>query len=148
MPHEHQHRGAHPSHPTDEHGQDSCGYKLGEFAAKHMAGIESGLQVVLDAANLGHTVLGTKAMTSVTKAIHKTGIPQWTPAMPRRGSLKVTQEKQKEETLKVVYFPSCINQTMGLAKGAPVKNTVIEEMSELLHKAGYEIIYPKNMKGD
>lgn len=127
--------------------KNPAGYKLGEFAAKHMSGIESGLQVVLDVANIGHTVLGTKAMTAMTEAIHKTGIPQWNAAMPRRGSLKVTHEAQKKETLKVVYFPSCINQTMGLAKGAPVKNTIIEEMSELLHKAGYEIIYPKNMKG-
>src|SRR3712207_7878086 len=48
--------------------------------------------------------------------------------------------------LKVVYFPSCINQTMGLAKGAPVKNTVVNEMVSLLNKAGYEVIFPQDRK--
>ena len=45
----------------------------------------------------------------------------------------------------MVYFPSCINQTMGLAKGAPVSNSVVDEMCSLLNKAGYSVIFPKGM---
>ena len=47
---------------------------------------------------------------------------------------------------KVVYFPSCINQTMGLSKGSPVKNTLVDEMVQLCHKAGYEVIFPEGLE--
>ena len=44
---------------------------------------------------------------------------------------------------KVVYFPSCINQRMGAAKG---ERPVVEEMMELLGKAGYEVVFPERME--
>ena len=53
---------------------------------------------------------------------------------------------QQPSELKVVYLPSCINQTMGLTKGALVKQPLVKETCALLHKAGYEVIFPKNMK--
>ena len=128
----------------------STGYKVGEYAANHMAGIKSGLRVVLDVANLGHTVLGSSIMTGVCKGIHKTGIPLWTTAMPRSvkqpKQSRMPRENSSKLPLKVVYFPSCINQTMGLAKGAPVKNSLVDETCKLLNKAGYEVIFPKGME--
>ena len=130
--------------------QDSkMGYKVGNFAANHMKGIKSGLRLVLDVANLGHSLIGSSAMQGICNGVHKMGIPLWTPAMPRKfsqpapGSIRPSQ--QSTDDLKVVYFPSCINQTMGLAKGAPVKNSVVDEMCALLNKAGYSVIFPKQM---
>ncbi len=122
-------------------------YRVGKFAGEHMAGIKSGLRGVLDLANFGHTVLGTSAMSKVTEGLHQVGIPLWTPAMPRKEKQpKASDLKQPQSELKVVYFPSCINQTMGLAKGAPVKNSLVDEMCQLLQKGGYEVIFPQNMK--
>lgn len=47
---------------------------------------------------------------------------------------------------KVVYFPSCINQMMGLPKHHhAVDKPLVEEMVSLLAKAGYEVIFPENM---
>ena len=46
----------------------------------------------------------------------------------------------------MVYFPSCINQTMGLSKGSPVKNTLVDEMVQLCSKAGYEVIFPEELE--
>ncbi|MBQ4223485.1 MAG: FAD-binding protein, partial [Prevotella sp.] len=37
---------------------NKLGYQVGEFAANHMAGIKSGLRVVLDVAHLAHVTLG------------------------------------------------------------------------------------------
>ena len=49
--------------------------------------------------------------------------------------------------MKVVYFPSCINQTMGLTKRhSPVHQPLVNEMTELLHKAGYDVIFPEVME--
>ena len=46
---------------------------------------------------------------------------------------------------KVVYFPSCINQTMGLPKHSPVEQPLVNKMISLLQKGGYEVIFPKEM---
>ena len=123
------------------------GYKAGEFAANHMAGIKSGLRVVLDVANLGHSVLGSSLMTSICNGMNKMGLPLWTTAMPKPiKQPKATALNRDISPLKVVYFPSCINQTMGLAKGAPVKNSLVDETCRLLNKAGYEVVFPEGMK--
>ena len=140
---------------------DNCaaGYKVGEVAANHMTAIENGLRGVLGLANFGHTILGTSAMKGIANALHKAGLPLWAPSMPKAkrvnqkklaGPNVITDANRKQEDdhkLKVVYFPSCLNQTMGLAKGAPVKRSVIEEMCALLNKAGYEVIFPERMSG-
>ena len=130
--------------------QDSkMGYKIGNYAADHMKGIKNGLRMMLGVANLGHSVIGSSAMQGICNGIHKMGIPLWTPAMPRKfsqpkpGSMRHAQKSKID--LKVVYFPSCINQTMGLAKGAPVSKSVVDEMCSLLNKAGYSVVFPKHM---
>ena len=125
--------------------QGSIGYRTGAFAARHFAGIKSGLRLVLDTARLGHNVLGSQAMNGIAGAMHRAGLPLWTPAMP--GSARQPRAgRVGEGDLKVVYFPSCINQTMGLSKGAPVKNTLVDEMVQLCNKAGYEVIFPEGLE--
>ena len=123
----------------------SMAYRLGDSAAKHLAGVKGALRGVLRVANLGHTVLGTTAMNGIARGMHKAGTPLWTSAMPRAAS-QPKEGSVGNAGLKVVYFPSCINQTMGVAKGAPVKNTLVDEMVQLCQKAGYEVIFPKGMK--
>ncbi len=140
----------------------SLGYKAGDFVANHFAGVKSALRPVLSLANFGHSLLGTKAMSGITKGLHNAlGIPLWTPAMPKSYQLQAT-ELQATSTMqhnsaalvarssvtrnyKVVYFPSCINQTMGLAKKSSVEQPLVNKMVSLLQKAGYEIIFPKDM---
>ena len=140
------------------------GYRMGEFAANHMAGIKSGLRFVLDVAHLGHVTLGPKLMTTVCRTMNKMGMPLWTTAMPRKKrqpkpsdltqfiierslphASRSTHDAQQNPS-KVVYFPSCINQTMGLSKEAPVERPLVDELCQLLHKAGYEVIFPEGME--
>ena len=124
------------------------GYRVGEFAANHMGGIKKSLRVVLDVAHLGHVTLGSKAMSSVCRGMNKMGLPLWTTAMPKKKKQPKPGShvgKAEKEDLKVVYFPSCINQTMGLSKEAPVEHPLVDEVCHLLNKAGYEVIFPENM---
>lgn len=120
----------------------SLGYKAWNMAADHFHGTKNGIRAVLHLANLGQTVLGTSAMSGVCKTLHKAGIPLWTPAMPKAYS--VPDIPQKEEKLKVVYFPSCLNQMMGNPKKSDSRKPLAEEMVSLLNKAGYEVIFPEN----
>ena len=125
----------------------SLGYKAGDFVANHFAGVKSSLRPVLSLANFGHSVLGTKAMSSITKGMHNVlGVPLWTSAMPKAYSIDKSQLSTVNCQLnKVVYFPSCINQTMGLPKKPPVKQPLVNKMISLLQKGGYEVIFPKDM---
>ena len=124
----------------------SAAHAAGEFAARRFAGLKSTLRPVLTMADATHRVLGTRAMTTMTRGLHALGVPQWLPSMPRAyrvpGVLKTTPVAEPD---KVVYFPSCINQTMGLARETPVEEPLAEKMVALLRKAGYEVIFPENM---
>ena len=141
---------------------NSVGYKVGEFAANHMAGIKSGLRMVLDVAHLGHITLGPSLMSSVCRGMNKMGLPLWTTAMPKKHrqpkksdltqfiieSLPKanSQEPMANSPLKVVYFPSCINQTMGQSKGGGKIHDLVDEVIQLNAKAGYETIFPEGME--
>ncbi len=126
----------------------SLGYKAGDFAANHLAGIKDALRPVLTLADTAHAVMGTKAMSAVTKAMHDTlKVPLWTPAMPKAFHIdKGLEASQPESRDKVVYFPSCINQTMGLQRKSPEEAALVNKMVSLLNKGGYEIIFPKGME--
>ncbi len=134
------------------------GYQVGEFAANHMAGIKSGLRVVLDVAHLAHVTLGPSLMTSVCRGMNKMGLPLWTTAMPKKKrqpkpsdltqfiiERSIPKHEEEHKDLKVVYFPSCINQTMGLSKESKVKHALVDEVIQLMAKAGYEVIFPEGM---
>ncbi len=132
----------------------SAGYKVGRWAADHLAGVESGLRLTLDVANVAHKVIGDKGVTYLGKVLHKAGLPLWTPSLPKAFRMKEMAPVPSER--KVVYFPSCINQTMGVTSshgdgGAgtpslPVK-PLVDTMVELCTRAGYEVIFPEGMKG-
>ncbi len=135
------------------------GYQVGEFAANHMAGIKSGLRVVLDVAHAAHVTLGPTLMTTVCRTMNKMGLPLWTTAMPKKHrqpkksdltqfiiEKSIPQHEEEHSPLKVVYFPSCINQTMGQSKQDGKKHDLVDEVIQLMAKAGYEVIFPEGME--
>jgi len=137
--------------------QGSFGHAIGKFAAKHFSLIKNILRPVLSIANFAHNILGTKILTFFAKAMHNVlHLPLWTPAMPKSFSLSPNPSpKERGATpppfgegmgaVRVVYFPSCINQTMGLEANSPETQPLVNKMLSLLDKAGYEVIFPKNM---
>lgn len=122
----------------------SIGYKTGDFVANHFAATKAGLRPILYLADTAHKLLGSKSMGAIGKGLHRLGLPLWTAAMPK--PYYPHRIEQREKPLKVVYFPSCINQTMGTAKNSPDQTPLIDKTVALLQKAGYEVIFPKNMK--
>jgi D-lactate dehydrogenase len=126
---------------------NTLGRCVGDNAAKYLSRCKEFIRLVLTVADIAHDILGTVRMTNITSLIHRVGLPLWTPAMPKAIQQPKENTLSKLNTeLKVVYFPSCLNQTMGLAKGAPVKNSLVDEMCQLLNKAGFEVVFPENMK--
>ena len=137
----------------------TVGYQVGEFAANHMAGIKSGLRVVLDVAHAAHVTLGPKLMTTVCRTMNKMGLPLWTTAMPKKKrqpkksdltqfiiEKSIPHKEEEHSPLKVVYFPSCINQTMGQSRQGGKIHDLVDEVIQLMAKAGYEVIFPEGME--
>jgi D-lactate dehydrogenase len=124
----------------------SWGYRVGDFTANHFSLIKSGLRSMLLLAGGAHSLFGTKTMSMIAQGVHRLlHLPLWTPALPRNYSVPRSLFAGFRSPLKVVYLPSCINQTMGKEKKSPEKQPLVNRMVSLLHKAGYEVIFPKNM---
>ena len=133
------------THEIRRQSAGRTGEKVGEFAADNFHGIKTALRGVLRIADIGHSVMGTRIMSGIGKAIHKAGAPLWTPSMPKPYNASKRIADDVGDGLKVVYFPSCINQMMGVDKSSKGTRPLAEEMVELLHKAGYTVIIPKGM---
>ena len=127
----------------------SAGWIAGGLVAKYFAGVKSVLRMALAGANMVHSVIGSACVKLVGQAIHLVGLPLWTPTLPKRYKMKKRAEVSggvDKGVPAVVYFPSCINQTMGVEKKSPCNMALVDKMEGLLHKAGYRVIYPKGME--
>ena len=125
--------------------QGSIVWHLGKASANHLHAIKNGLRPVLMVADIAHFVLGSKIMSGITRGLHQTGVPLWVPAMPKPHIICSRRIHQTSYPDKVVYFPSCINQAMGVAQGAPDKTPLSDKMISLLQKGRFEVIFPKKM---
>ena len=120
-----------------------AGNWLGAWVAEHFRGTKTLVRGTLGVAHAAHLVLGDTLMGAVGKGLHTMGLPLWTPETPL--PLKMRKPSSPQSPLKVVYFPSCLNQTMAQAPADTVK-PLMEETVELLNKAGFEIIFPPRME--
>ncbi len=122
---------------------------LALWLARNMTIVTATVRASLSVISFFHDLVGTKLMKLISSALrsitfHK--LPMWNPYMPE-GARKLSEEKIKHSTglLKVVYFPSCINRTMGVSTDHKDELQVSEKMVRLLYKAGYEPVYPENI---
>jgi D-lactate dehydrogenase len=107
--------------------------------------VRSGLSIV----SFFHNILGTTLMNAISSGLRKISfkkIPLWNPYMPS-GAKKIrkTNGDATAASHKVVYFPSCINRSMGVSKDQKNEIQVSEKMIKLLKKAGYEPVFPENL---
>ena len=140
-------------HIVREHDMSEAGKVIGRWAGKNLASIGSALTGILGVAHVAKSVLGDKLTTMTGKAMHNMSgglIPLWTPSLPKpvtKKDIETAKEYGAVNGLKglrdkrVVYFPSCLNQRLS-TPGKPLVNDV----TELLNKAGFEVIFPANMQ--
>ena len=140
-------------HLVRERDMGETGKKIGYWAGQNLANIGSALTGILEVANVAHSVLGDKTTRILGKAMHYGSgglVPLWTPSLPRpvrKKEKQIAEEYGVVHGLKglqdkrVVYFPSCLNQRLGSGK-----KPLINDMTELLNKAGYEVIFPEKME--
>lgn len=119
------------------------------WIANHMSFVTYAAGKALDIVSFFHAILGTKAMQGLSVAIRTLSgnkIPLWNPFMPK-GARSISEKNvlNLSNIRKVVYFPSCINRSMGVSRDHNEEMQLSEKMVQLLHKAGYEPVYPENL---
>lgn len=122
-------------------------HRVASWIADHMGPVTSGARFSLSAVGFFHRVFGTRLMILVSSVIRRlsvNAVPQWNPFMPL-GAKRVNTTNDFQSELKVVYFPSCINRSMGVSKENRNAKQLTEVTKNLLNKGGYEVIYPENL---
>ncbi|MDR1524286.1 MAG: FAD-binding oxidoreductase [Tannerella sp.] len=161
---------------SNRHPKGSSGYRVGEYTARHLSFVKKILRGVLRIADAMHHILGVRIMSVLTRGLHRIAkTPLWMPAMPKAVSqpdeyllrrIRSSSSQLPEANLQtadpdsefrlqvsrpddrpvVVYFPSCLNQTMGLHRHSAERSPLVEKTVALLNKAGYRVVFPEGME--
>lgn len=124
----------------------NTGKSIANFVANNFSTTLKGVRFGLHSANFIHKVLGTPSMETMTKTFRNlsSSIPKWSVTMPIGTNINLNFE-QKVSDKKVVYFPSCINRSMGLNAVSKEEKQLFDTTVELLLKAGYQILFPEDL---
>jgi D-lactate dehydrogenase len=124
------------------------GRMLADWASRHMVTIHRLVEVGLGAMQLAGRLLPLKKILF------------WDRHMPRPHHMKSSghhrntsafisdtsaSNRHTTRDLKVVYFPSCINQSMGTSVRDPVRKPLVQVTVEVLEQAGFQVIFPEGM---
>ncbi len=123
---------------------------MANWTADHYRFVEALVRFGLAITHLAHGIVGTYAMTRISALARKLSgnrIPAWNPYMPQGINGPGFAKTNLSLPFKAVFFPSCINMTMGPAMGDPDQEPLHRVIKRLLTRAGYGVIYPRGRKG-
>ncbi|HSL86440.1 MAG TPA: FAD-linked oxidase C-terminal domain-containing protein, partial [Bacteroidales bacterium] len=130
---------------ADSIGKD---HRTADWIADHMSFVTEFGRSALSLVGFFHLLFGTaffRVTTSGLRRLSGNRIPLWNPYMPK-GAVRVNLKNGNvPSTRKVVYFPSCINRSMGVSRDYNEDVQLTKKMVQLLVRGGYEIIYPENL---
>jgi D-lactate dehydrogenase len=122
--------------------------KLASVIAGNFKSAVTFMRMGLNLASATHRLLGTKAMATITRFLHRASlrvIPLWNSYMPAGAPRLVLPKTRNIPADKVVYFPSCINRAMGKSVDYGSENSLFQKTRALLEKAGYEVLFPEKV---
>lgn len=141
-----------------EHNSPSS-KKVASFIGNHMNNTMWWARAAFNTTYVMRNVLGKKAFGGVANAARKVSfglIPVWNEHFPKGGGriehYKLPEHQRNKNVTdasprkKVVYFPSCITRSMGTSKATKDAIALTKLTHKLLEKAGFEVIYPKDLK--
>jgi D-lactate dehydrogenase len=116
--------------------------------SRHMGSVTAVSRFFLNVLHGVHRTVGTEFMESATAGLRnftENKLPLWNRYMPRGAPALPIPAHNPANPRIVVYFPSCINRTMGTASGESPDDTVTGRTIALLQKAGFEVVYPEHL---
>ena len=121
------------------------GRKIAKYMVKNFDEVTTMARLGLGGVNLAHRVLGTSVLGGMAGAVRSVSgglVPKWNKWMPSASAKLAYPANQAKGENCIVYFPSCISQTMGPAKDDQDQRSLHQVMLSLLKKAGYTVIIP------
>lgn len=135
-------------HVRHEEASDTA-KKVASYIGNCMAGTTSAARVGLNFVHFVHSILGDTLMGGIASTIRTLSlktIPKWNKDMPKGASKIKDMVINEGQVDKVVYFPSCINRSMGKSNGYEKGDVELtKKTQELLQRAGFTIIYPEGI---
>jgi len=127
----------------------SSGKNKAVWLADRMNMVTASARSALSIVDFFHLILGTRLMKSISLGLRYLSckrIPYWNQFMPS-GAKRISGQhgNPSQNQYKVVYFPSCINRSMGVSRDHHEEKQLTEKMMHLLQKGGYEVIFPDGM---
>jgi D-lactate dehydrogenase len=130
---------------------ESCDseWNISMWIADHMKLVTAFARKALSVVGFFHLILGTTVMNFISGGLRSLSgkrIPFWNPFMPKGArAIRVNRDESYSSNRKVVYFPSCINRSMGISADHSMEIQLSEKIVQLLKKSGFEPVYPENM---
>jgi len=118
-----------------------------KWIAGHFNQISAFMRTGLKLADITHDTIGSEHMYHLTRAARKLSnnlLPAWNRFMPRGLNRPDLTSVMFGKPRQVVYFPSCINMSMGPAKGDPDQTPLYQVVIRVLQHAGFDVILPPN----
>ncbi len=135
-------------HVRHEEASDTA-KKVASYIGNRMAGTTSAARGGLNFVHFVHSILGDTLMggiASTMRTLSLKTIPKWNKDMPKGASKIKDMVINEGQVDKVVYFPSCINRSMGKSNGYEKGDVELtKKTQELLQRAGFTIIYPEGI---
>ncbi len=135
-------------HVRHEEASDTA-KKVASYIGNRMAGTTSVARVGLNFVHFVHSILGDTLMSGIASTMRTLSlktIPKWNKDMPKGASKIKDMVINEGQVDKVVYFPSCINRSMGKSNGYEKGDVELtKKTQELLQRAGFSIIYPEGI---
>jgi len=123
-------------------------HKVASYVAGHMGQVTALVRIILSVVSFLHRLTGTRFLAFISKALFKLSgglIPFWNPYMPAGAASLRSDQRTSGYKDNVVYFPTCINRSMGKSIDYEKQAGVIRKTGNLLNKAGFNVIYPENV---
>lgn len=128
-----------------QHG--AMGHSVAAIIGNHMPATQALVRAGLSFSHGISHVISRRGLSVVTSLLHRMSagrMPVWHGWYPKSNRLKQSMNRSQSK-LKVVYFPSCISQSMGPSAMGESKMSQIDVAMMVLERAGYEVIFPEKI---
>lgn len=123
-------------------------HRTASWISRHMDVVTYAARKGLSFVSFFHVILGTRVMGGIARFLRWLSckkVPRWNPFMPEGAHAIKVKNTELPELRKVVYFPSCINRSMGVSRDHSEEKQLSDIMVKLLNKGGFEPVYPENL---
>ena len=130
-------------------GRGGVAKTLAGFAAGHFAATAGATRTLFRLGNLAARTVGAETLESVSERLRNLSggrMPVWSRAMPTAIAFKPSTDGETDTAApEVVYLPSCVSRSMGPPRDDPEQEPLPAKMEAFLKKAGFRVVYPRNL---